>query len=194
MELALETAQREGHVIETRPTLLTDNGAGFAGEIMAKYLKARGVRHVFGAPYHPQTQGKVERFHGELQRAVERRQAETGQTWLDEFRWEHNYVRPHEALGMAVPATRYQVSPVPYPETLAEPEYLPGDRIYKVDSAARIMIGRRRVKIGKAFIGQRIALRETQHDGVYAIWFGAIRIGEIDLSAPEGTQLSTVPT
>ena len=113
---------------------------------------------------------------------------------FDRYRTIYNHERPHEALGMAVPATRYQVSPVPYPETLAEPEYLPGDRIYKVDSAARIMIGRRRVKIGKAFIGQRIALRETQHDGVYVIWFGAIRIGEIDLSAPEGTQLSTVPT
>lgn len=70
MELALEAAQREGHVIETRPTLLTDNGAGFAGEIMAKYLKARGVRHIFGAPYHPQTQGKVERFNRTLKEKV----------------------------------------------------------------------------------------------------------------------------
>jgi len=70
MEMALETAQHEGHVIETRPTLLTDNGAGFAGEIMAKYLKARGVRHIFGAPYHPQTQGKVERFNRTLKEKV----------------------------------------------------------------------------------------------------------------------------
>lgn len=70
MELALEAAQREGHVIETRPTLLTDNGPGFAGEIMAKYLKARGVKHIFGAPYHPQTQGKVERFNRTLKEKV----------------------------------------------------------------------------------------------------------------------------
>jgi transposase len=46
-EMAMEAAQREGHVIETRPTLLTDNGAGFSGEVLAKYLKARGVRHIF---------------------------------------------------------------------------------------------------------------------------------------------------
>jgi transposase InsO family protein len=70
MEMAQEAAQREGHVIETRPTLLTDNGAGFSGEIMAKYLKARGVRHIFGAPYHPQTQGKVERFNRTLKEEV----------------------------------------------------------------------------------------------------------------------------
>ena len=70
MEMALEAAQREGHVIETRPTLLTDNGAGFAGEVMAKYLKARGVKHIFGAPYHPQTQGKVERFNRTLKEKV----------------------------------------------------------------------------------------------------------------------------
>jgi transposase InsO family protein len=70
IELALETAQGEGHVIETRPTLLTDNGAGFSGEVLDKYLKARGVKHIFGAPYHPQTQGKVERFNRTLKEKV----------------------------------------------------------------------------------------------------------------------------
>lgn len=70
VELALETAQREGHAIDEKPVLLTDNGAGFAGEVMAKYLKTRGVRHIFGAPYHPQTQGKVERFNRTLKEKV----------------------------------------------------------------------------------------------------------------------------
>ena len=70
MALALEAAQREGHAIDTRPTLLTDNGAGFAGEVMEKYLRARGVRHIFAAPYHPQTQGKVERFNRTLKEKI----------------------------------------------------------------------------------------------------------------------------
>jgi len=70
VEVALEQAQREGHLVDEKPTLLTDNGAGFAGEVMAKYLRARGVRHIFGAPYHPQTQGKVERFNRTMKERV----------------------------------------------------------------------------------------------------------------------------
>lgn len=108
-EIAMETAQSEGHVIETRPTLLTDNGAGFSGEVLAKYLKARGVPHIFGAPYHPQTQGKVERFNRTLKERVN--------LWLygtpddlraaiDKENEEYNE-RPHEALKNVCPNDVY---------------------------------------------------------------------------------------
>ena len=108
-EIAMETAQSEGHVIDTRPTLLTDNGAGFSGEVLAKYLKARGVPHIFGAPYHPQTQGKVERFNRTLKERVN--------LWLygtpddlraaiDKENEEYNE-RPHEALKNVCPNDVY---------------------------------------------------------------------------------------
>jgi len=108
-ELAMEAAQREGHVIETRPTLLTDNGAGFSGEVLAKYLKARGVPHIFGAPYHPQTQGKVERFNRTLKERVnlwvhgtpDDLRASIGRT-----NEEYNE-RPHEALRNVCPNDVY---------------------------------------------------------------------------------------
>ncbi|MEK7233549.1 MAG: hypothetical protein AAB268_07020 [Elusimicrobiota bacterium] len=63
MEEALGNARREGHNPSTRPKMLSDNGPGFIGQILADYLKARGIGHIFGAPYHPQMQGKVERFN-----------------------------------------------------------------------------------------------------------------------------------
>lgn len=66
VELALERARAEGHLVDKLPTLLTDNGAGFTGEVLDEYLKFQGIKHVFGKPYHPQTQGKVERFHKRL--------------------------------------------------------------------------------------------------------------------------------
>ena len=66
VEEALEKAEEEGHNVETRPTLLSDNGPGFIGEVLSKYLNARGIRHIFGAPYHPQTQGKVERLNRKI--------------------------------------------------------------------------------------------------------------------------------
>ena len=109
MEMALETAQREGHVIETRPTLLTDNGAGFAGEIMAKYLKARGVKHIFGAPYHPQTQGKVERFNRTLKEKVNLwvyGTTEDLQAAIDKMVETYNQT-PHEALKNVSPNDVY---------------------------------------------------------------------------------------
>jgi transposase InsO family protein len=60
MELALEAARREGHELKVKPLMLSDNGPGFTGEVLAKYLAQHGIRHIFGKPYHPQTQGKVE--------------------------------------------------------------------------------------------------------------------------------------
>ena len=60
VEEAMEAARREGHPLETRPLLLSDNGPGFIGDILSRYLGQRGIRHIFGQPYHPQTQGKVE--------------------------------------------------------------------------------------------------------------------------------------
>lgn len=70
VEEALENARREGHNPTTRPKLLSDNGPGFIGEVLADYLKAQGIGHIFGAPYHPQTQGKVERLNRKIKEAM----------------------------------------------------------------------------------------------------------------------------
>ena len=109
VELALEKAQGEGHVRQGKPTLLTDNGAGFAGEVMAKYLKARGVRHIFGAPYHPQTQGKVERFNRTLKAKVNLwvyGTPEDLQAAIDKMIEDYNET-PHEALKNVCPNDVY---------------------------------------------------------------------------------------
>jgi putative transposase len=70
VEEALENARREGHNPRMRPKLLSDNGPGFIGEILATYLKAQRIGHIFGAPYHPQTQGKVERLNRTMKDAM----------------------------------------------------------------------------------------------------------------------------
>ena len=74
------------------------------------WLMRQGIRLHFGRYRHPQTQGKVERFHGALEMARRRRglpAVEQRQEWLEEFRWEYNQVRAHEALGMRTPASGY---------------------------------------------------------------------------------------
>jgi len=66
---------------------------------LSLWLMRQGIGLHWSRVRHPQTQGKVERFHGELQRALARRRVlvPDAQLWLDQFRWEHNHVRPHEA-------------------------------------------------------------------------------------------------
>jgi transposase InsO family protein len=65
VEIAIENAKREGHLIDplNMPKLYTDNGPGFASDLMADYLSHHGIKHIFGTPYHPQGRGKIERFN-----------------------------------------------------------------------------------------------------------------------------------
>ena len=63
VEAAIEEAKRLGHKLKPAPFLLSDNGPGFRGDTLSGYLWEHGIKHRFGRPYHPQTQGKVERFN-----------------------------------------------------------------------------------------------------------------------------------
>jgi transposase InsO family protein len=70
IERALEYARGLGHLVKGEPSLLSDNGPGNTARIMAEYLAAQGIKHIFGKPYHPQTQGKIERFHRTIKERV----------------------------------------------------------------------------------------------------------------------------
>src|SRR5215831_4051932 len=77
------------------------------------WLIKQGIRLHFSGYRHPQTQGKVERFHGAMAAALNKRgypSQEQRQEWLNEFRQEYNHARPHEALGMQTPATIWHPS------------------------------------------------------------------------------------
>lgn len=169
-----------------------DNGPPWGGDAdglrhtaLTVWIMRLGVAVTHSRPYHPQTQGKDERFHRTLKVELlqHRRFADNdeAQRAFDRYRHIYNAQRPHEALGMAVPLQHYRPSEVAYPEHLPEVEYLSSDRVYKVGSNGRIDVRRRRIKIGRAFIGQRIALRPTARDGCFTIWFSRFEIGEIDL-------------
>ncbi len=55
---------------ENRPRLLSDNGPCFKSGDFKQYLKDNGVTQIFGAPYHPQTQGKIERYHRTMKNVI----------------------------------------------------------------------------------------------------------------------------
>ncbi len=107
LDLALAATGVQQVAVHHRPRLLSDNGAAYLSAQLAEYLSAQGIRHTRGAPYHPQTQGKIERGHrsltnliclenyylpGELERAIA--------AFVDYYD-QHRY---HEALDNLTPA------------------------------------------------------------------------------------------
>jgi len=84
---------------------------------------------------------------------------------------------------MATPSERYRPSDRPFPELLPPIEYRPGDIVRKVDKAGDISFQNRRIRLGKPFRGEWIALRASAEDGVFSIHFCTHEIGMIDLRA-----------
>jgi transposase InsO family protein len=173
--------------------MLCDNGPpwGTAGSnqrytALGVWLLRLGVGLSHGRPYHPQTQGKDERFHRTLDVEVlqGRPFADLSecQRRFDPWREVYNHQRPHEALGLQVPASRYVASPRPFPDVLPEWVYDAGDQVRKVSCDGTISFRNRPIDLGKAFRGERVAVRPTSEDGRFGIYFGVHRVAQADLS------------
>ena len=93
-----------------KPRLLSDNGASYISGDLAKWLDDRSMKHVRGAPYHPQTQGKIERWHQTLKnRILLENYYLPGdlEAQIDAFVAYYNHRRYHESLGNLTPADVY---------------------------------------------------------------------------------------
>jgi transposase InsO family protein len=141
-----------------------------------------GVGH--GAPYHPQTQGKDERFHRTLKGDLLKWQAindlADAQKKFDHYRQTYNHIRPHEALAMGCPGERYKISPRSYPRVLPTVEYKAGELTRKVTATGGFTLHARYYQTGRAFAGHHVALRPTRRDGLHEVFFCHQRIGWID--------------
>ena len=153
---------------------------------LAVWLLRLGIRVSHSRPHHPQTQGKAERFHRTLKAEVLRYQSgDTLLEWqhhFDQWREIYNHQRPHEALRLKVPASRYQPSRRPYPERLPTIEYGPADIVRNVRGYGHIKYRGREYHLGAAFAGLPVALRPTTHDGVFAVYFCQHKLGVLDLN------------
>ena len=170
--------------------ILSDNGSPWAphGEVGLTRLEAwwlrLGIAPWHGRAAHPQTQGKVERFHGTIAAEVfAHRQfpdLATAQTAFDRFRTRYNHERPHEALEDAVPAERYQPSARPFPEILPEIVYGPDDVVRVVTVHGSIQWQGRRHFVSRGLVGQPVAVRPTQEDGCWEVSFCHRPVATID--------------
>jgi transposase InsO family protein len=99
-----------------RPRLLSDNGASYVAGDLADWLEDKGMQHVRGAPYHPQTQGKIERWHQTLKNRILLENYYLPRD-LDQqigaFVEHYNHVRYHESIENVTPADLRQSSDDP---------------------------------------------------------------------------------
>jgi len=171
--------------------MLMDNGSPWGNGShqpwtgLGAWLLRLGIGVSHGRPYHPQTQGKVERFNGTMQSEVIGQRAWRDLAQCDQeferFRHVYNAERPHQALGLATPASRYRPSYRAFPEQLPAIDYGPGAIVRKVQGKGEISFSRREWPVGKAFSGQPVALRPTIVDGKYDVVFCLHKVAEIDL-------------
>lgn len=146
-------------------------------------LIKQGIRLHLSGIRHPQTQGKVERFHRTLDEAVAHRgRPETlsgFETLLPSIRQEYNCVRPHEALGMAVPASRYRPSLTPYNPNPPEWIYPRDLTVRGLNTQGCLEYRHHRYFVCEALAGERVALEEA--DGKLLVSYRHMYIREIDL-------------
>jgi transposase InsO family protein len=171
-------------------TMLMDNGSPWGDSggrrftAFSVWLLRLGIRVSHGRPYHPQTQGKDERLHRTMKAEIalgRLADLDECQRAFDTWRNTYNHRRPHQAIGMATPSERYQPSERSFPESLPPIEYGQGDIVRKADKEGDISFKSRRIRLGKPFRGEMIALRTTAEDGVFSIHFCDQKIGAIDL-------------
>jgi transposase InsO family protein len=172
-----------------------DNGSPWGGDSehrftpLTAWLIRLGVRVSHSRPYHPQTQGKDERLHRTLCDELLRRRTfsdlSDSQKAFDQWRHVYNFERPHQALELEVPASRYHPSSRAFPETLPPVLYQPGDLLRKVQLNGEVWFKGRPFKIGTAFYRQPVALRPSPLDGVFDVLFCHQHIAQIDLNSLE---------
>jgi len=166
----------------------SDNGTPFAGigagglSRMAVHWLKLGIRLERTDPASPEQNGRHERMHGTLKAETTRPPADTPaqqQARFDQFRADFNHNRPHEALGQATPASRFQPSPRPYPDRIPEPIYPDDHAVRRVRSNGEIKWGGDLIFLSEPLVGELVGVAETE-TGDWLVRFLDLPLGLID--------------
>jgi len=110
LDLALQASGCDQVHVVHKPRLLSDNGSSYVSGELAEWLDDKGMKHSRGAPYHPQTQGKIERWHQTLKnRILLENYFLPGdlEAHIEAFVDHYNHQRYHESLNNVTPADAY---------------------------------------------------------------------------------------
>jgi transposase InsO family protein len=182
--------------------MLTDNGnpwgnasAGHPYTKLTVWMIRLGITPLHSRPLHPQTMGKDERFHRTFKAEVlgtrQFGSHDEVQAVCDRWREMYNSYRPHRALGNAVPATRYVMSPRSYPEVLPPLEYASDDVVQSISSGGMLRFRGRKYFFCEAFHGQQLAVRPTLDDEQFDLYYAHVCVGRLDLRAGMATPHSS---
>jgi transposase InsO family protein len=172
----------------------TDNGVPFASTAIGGLSQLSvwwirlGILPERIEPGQPQQNGRHERMHRTLKRAVTHPPAENQsaqQVQFDHFRIQYNEQRPHEGLGQRSPQSCYHPSERRYPERLPELEYPGYFHCQKVSANGIAYWTGRRIYIGYLLAGEQVGLEEVD-DGIWAVYFGPVRLGSFDERQTKG--------
>jgi transposase InsO family protein len=106
VQLAVDATSMTEVPVEDRTRLLSDNGSGYVSRAFRDYLHLVGIHHILASPFHPQTNGKLERYHQSIKQEVNQLPYEMPadlEQAIAEFADYYNYRRYHKALGNVTP-------------------------------------------------------------------------------------------
>ena len=169
-------------------TMRSDNGGPFAGtgagglsRLSVKWIKL-GIRLERIDLGSPEQNGRHERMHGTLKAETARPPAaslDEQQLSFDHFRHKYNHVRPHEALDLDTPASRYQPSTRAYPGRLLEPDYDASHATRRVRTNGEIKWGGDFIFVSEVLVGEPVGVAETE-SGDWIVRFFDYDLGLID--------------
>ena len=166
--------------------ILSDNGSQFAGfkggyTQFERFLMDLDVLPIHGRAFHPQTQGKIERFHRTMKSEALRHpiaNMEEADKVLQTWRWKYNELRPHSALGMKTPGSVYEPSTRKYTDP-KKYVYDEGAVLRKVNSWGYLRFGPVCVYLSETMADTFLEIREGEDD-TFSVIYRNYRIAQID--------------
>lgn len=170
-------------------SILSDNGAQFAGfrkgyTQFERWLMDLDILPIHGRVKHPQTQGKIERFHRTMKQELLNHTAiadiKDAERKLAAWREKYNHIRPHEALGMKRPGDVYEPSQREYSQEIRKYEYGGAYHVVKVNSWGYVRFDKWQVYLSETMTGQYIEFRPSPDGETFAACYRNFKIAEFD--------------
>lgn len=173
-------------------TLLCDNGNPWGTSQSSGYTKFEvwlmnlGILTIHGRIRHPQTQGKEERFNGTLKKELlKHRRLEDfshAQQQFDEFRHFYNHQRPHHALNLETPSSRYTSSKRKLPKTIEKWEYNQDFTVRKIKTSGYINFNGQGYFISEAFAGKTVGIIEAkEQSNIFMVCYRQFCVAKINV-------------